>query len=57
VLNKAFNKALASPEVASRLEAMAYEPTLTPPAALFTLALKERPVWAEVIRAAGLEND
>ncbi|MFM2348787.1 MAG: hypothetical protein RL654_3540 [Pseudomonadota bacterium] len=57
VLNKAFNKVLGTPEIASRLETMAYEPTQSKPAALFELAVKERPVWAEVIRAAGLEND
>lgn len=56
-LNAAFNKALASPLVKQQLNAQAYEVHVGPRQALFDLARKERPVWAEVIRRSGATLD
>lgn len=56
-LNAAFNKALASPLVKQQLNAQAYEVNVGPRQQLFDLAKKERPVWAEVIKASGAKLD
>lgn len=56
-LNAAFNKALASPAVKQQLEAQAYEVHIGPRQALFDLAKKERPVWADVIKRSGATLD
>ena len=56
-LNKAFNTALNNPQMKARLAAMAFEATPGPRNALFDLAHKERPVWADVIRKSGAAID
>lgn len=56
-LNRAFNKAANSDAIKSRLAGMAYEVTTGPRGALFDLARKERPIWAEVIRSSGATLD
>jgi len=56
-LNKAFNTALTHPQMKARLAAMAFEATPGPRNALFDLAHKERPVWADVIRKSGAAID
>jgi tripartite-type tricarboxylate transporter receptor subunit TctC len=56
-LNAAFNKALSSPAVKQQLNAQAYEVNVGPRQQLFDLAKKERPVWAEVIKASGAKLD
>ena len=56
-LNAAFNKALSSPVVKQQLNAQAYEVHVGPRQALFELAKKERPVWADVIRRSGATLD
>jgi len=56
-LNAAANAALAMPDIAARLSALAFEPTPGPPLALFDLAREERPVWAALIRRAGVSFD
>ncbi|MCD2514247.1 Bug family tripartite tricarboxylate transporter substrate binding protein [Comamonas endophytica] len=56
-LNAAFNKALSSPAVKQQLNAQAYEVHVGPRQALFELAKKERPVWADVIRRSGATLD
>ena len=56
-LNAAFNKALASPTVKAQLESQAYEIHMGPRQALFDLAKKERPVWADVIKRSGATID
>ena len=57
LLNRAFNKAVNSDAIKTRLADMAYEVTTGPRSALFDLAHKERPVWAGVIRASGATLD
>lgn len=56
-LNKAINKALDADAVKTTLKGLAYEPTQAPREALFELAHKERPVWAKVIKDAGVTLD
>lgn len=56
-LHAAFNKALSSPAVKQQLNAQAYEVHVGPRQALFELAKKERPVWADVIRRSGARLD
>lgn len=56
-LNRAFNKAANSDAIKSRLAGMAYEVTTGPRGALFDLAKKERPIWADVIRSSGATLD
>jgi tripartite-type tricarboxylate transporter receptor subunit TctC len=56
-LNAAINKALASPAVKQQLESQAYEAHIGPRQALFDLAKKERPVWADVIKRSGATLD
>ncbi len=56
-LNRAFNKALNSPEVKSKLAGQAYEIHTGPRQDLFDLAHKERPVWAAVIKSSGAAID
>jgi len=56
-LNAAFNKALASAAVKAQLESQAFEIHVGPRSDLFDLARKERPVWAEVVKASGATLD
>jgi len=56
-LNKAVNKALNDPHMKSRLAAQAFEVTTGPRNALFDLAHKERPMWADVIKKSGAAID
>lgn len=56
-LNKAFNKALNSEAMKTRLAEMAYEVSTGPRAGLFDLAHKERPIWANVIKSSGATLD
>ncbi|WP_315127767.1 tripartite tricarboxylate transporter substrate-binding protein [Comamonas antarctica] len=55
--NAAFNKALSSPAVKQQLNAQAYDVHVGPRQALFELAKRERPVWADVIRRSGAKLD
>ncbi|XAH22481.1 tripartite tricarboxylate transporter substrate binding protein [Xylophilus sp. GW821-FHT01B05] len=57
LLNAAFNKALNSPELKSRLAQQAYEIHVGPRSDLFDLAHKERPIWADVIKKSGAAID
>lgn len=56
-LNAAANAAVAQPDLAARLATLAFETVQAPPAALFDLAARERPVWAEVVRRSGARLD
>jgi tripartite-type tricarboxylate transporter receptor subunit TctC len=56
-LNAAINRALNNPQLKARLAGMAFESTPGPRQALFDLAHKERPVWAEVIKRSGAVID
>ncbi|WP_237212965.1 Bug family tripartite tricarboxylate transporter substrate binding protein [Falsiroseomonas oryziterrae] len=56
-LNAAANAALAMPDVAARLAALAFEVTPGTPQAVFDLAQQERPMWADLIRRTGVTFD
>ncbi|WPB56846.1 tripartite tricarboxylate transporter substrate binding protein [Xylophilus sp. GOD-11R] len=56
-LNKAFNNALNNPQLKARLAGMAFEVTAGPRSALFDLAHKERPMWADVVKRSGAAVD
>jgi len=56
-LNKSINNALNNPQVKSKLAAMAFESTPGPRNALWDIAHKERPVWADVVRRSGAAID
>lgn len=56
-LNRSINNALNHPNVKSKLAAMAFEATPGPRNALWDLAHKERPVWADVVKRSGAAID
>jgi len=56
-LNKSINNALNHPNVKSKLAAMAFAATPGPRNALWDLAHKERPVWADVVKRSGAAID
>ena len=57
LLNAALEKALLSPAVRQQLNAQPCEVPAGPRQALFDLAKRERPVWADVIRRSGAKLD
>jgi len=56
-LNNEINKVLAMPAVIERYNQIAFDITIAPPDALFERALRERPVWAQVIQRSGAKVD
>lgn len=56
-LNRAINATLSNPQVKAKLAGMAFEATPGPRKALWDLAHKERPVWAEVVKRSGAAVD
>lgn len=56
-LNREVNEALRNPTLQQRLEAQSFEIVGGPPAALFDLATRERPRWADIIRRSGARID
>ncbi|MFN7571158.1 MAG: Bug family tripartite tricarboxylate transporter substrate binding protein [Betaproteobacteria bacterium] len=56
-LNAEINKALNSTPVREALARLSFEPAPGPPAALFDLARRERPLWADVIKRSGAKID
>jgi tripartite-type tricarboxylate transporter receptor subunit TctC len=56
-LNAEINKILAMPSVAERYAQLAFETTIAPPDRLFERALRERPMWAQVIKRSGAKVD
>ncbi len=56
-LNAAANAALVAPALAPRFAELAFEAVQEPPQALFDLAARERPVWAELVRRSGAAID
>jgi tripartite-type tricarboxylate transporter receptor subunit TctC len=56
-LNGEINKALGIPAVAERYAQLAFETTISQPDRLFERALRERPMWAQIIRRSGAKVD
>jgi tripartite-type tricarboxylate transporter receptor subunit TctC len=56
-LNAAANAALSLPDLMPRLAELAFEASPGPPQALFDLAAREKPAWAELIRRSGARAD
>lgn len=56
-LNAEVNKAMGTAAVREGLARLSFEPTPGSPAALFDLARRERPVWADVIKRSGAKVD
>lgn len=56
-LHAAANAALVAPALAPRFAELAFEAVQEPPQALFELAARERPVWAELVRRSGARID
>ncbi|MGK7869868.1 Bug family tripartite tricarboxylate transporter substrate binding protein [Falsiroseomonas sp. E2-1-a20] len=56
-LNLAANAALVMPDLAPRLARLAFETSPGPPQALFELAAREKPIWAELVRRSGARTD
>jgi tripartite-type tricarboxylate transporter receptor subunit TctC len=56
-LNSEINKVLSIPAVAERYSQLAFETTIAPPDRLFERALRERPVWAQVVKRSGAKVD
>jgi tripartite-type tricarboxylate transporter receptor subunit TctC len=56
-LNNEINKVLGLPAVAERYAQLAFETTVAPPDRLFERAMRERPLWAQVIKRSGAKVD
>jgi tripartite-type tricarboxylate transporter receptor subunit TctC len=56
-LNSEINKVLGIPAVAERYAQLAFETTISQPDRLFERALRERPMWAQVIKRSGAKVD
>ncbi|MDO9503050.1 tripartite tricarboxylate transporter substrate binding protein [Falsiroseomonas sp.] len=56
-LNAVANAALAMPDLAARLTALAFEASPGQPQALFDLAAQEKPIWADLVRRSGARAD
>jgi tripartite-type tricarboxylate transporter receptor subunit TctC len=56
-LNSEINKVLGLPAVAERYAQLAFETTISQPDRLFERALRERPMWAQVIKRSGAKVD
>jgi tripartite-type tricarboxylate transporter receptor subunit TctC len=56
-LNAAANAALGQADLAARFAMLGFETVQAPPAALFDLAARERPIWADVVRRSGARLD
>lgn len=56
-LNAAANGAVVAPGLAERFAALAFETVQAPPGALFELAARERPIWADLVRRSGAQID
>ncbi len=52
-LNAEINKALNTKTLRDTYAQLAFEPTPGPPSALFERALRERPLWAQVVKRSG----
>jgi tripartite-type tricarboxylate transporter receptor subunit TctC len=56
-LNTEINRVLAIPAVAERYAQLAFETTIAPADRLFERAMRERPMWAQVIKRSGARID
>jgi tripartite-type tricarboxylate transporter receptor subunit TctC len=56
-LNAEVNQALNLASLREAFARLSFEPTPGPPAALFELAKRERPIWAEVVKRSGAKID
>ena len=56
-INADINKVLGSPAAAEKLTAVSWESTIGPPDRLQDRALRETPMWAEVIKRSGARID
>ena len=56
-LNREINQVLAKPEVIAKFAAISFELSPGPPNAIFDLAARESPMWADVIKRSGAKVD
>jgi tripartite-type tricarboxylate transporter receptor subunit TctC len=56
-LNSEINKALGAPAIAERYSQLGFETTIAPPERLFERAMRERPMWAQVVKRSGAKVD
>lgn len=56
-LNRALNQSLDDPVVKKRLSELGTETSTGEPERLFTLARKERPIWAEIVKFSNAKMD
>jgi tripartite-type tricarboxylate transporter receptor subunit TctC len=56
-LNSEINKALGTPAIAERYAQLGFETTIAPPERLFERAIRERPMWAQVVQRSGARVD
>ena len=56
-LNSEINKVLGTPAISERYAQIGFELTIAPPERLFERALRERPMWAQVVKRSGARVD
>jgi tripartite-type tricarboxylate transporter receptor subunit TctC len=56
-LNSEINKVLGTPAIAERYAQLGFELTIAPPERLFERAMRERPMWAQVVKRSGAKVD
>ncbi len=56
-LNSDINKVLGNPAVAEKYAAVSWESTIGPPERLFDRAMRETPIWADVVKRSGARVD
>jgi tripartite-type tricarboxylate transporter receptor subunit TctC len=56
-LNSEINKALGTPAIAERYAQLGFELTIAPPERLFERAVRERPMWAQVVKRSSAKVD
>jgi tripartite-type tricarboxylate transporter receptor subunit TctC len=56
-LNSEINKVLGTPAIAERYLQLGFELTIAPPERLFERAVRERPMWAQVVKRSGAKVD
>jgi tripartite-type tricarboxylate transporter receptor subunit TctC len=56
-LNNEINKVLGTQAIAERYAQIGFELTIAPPDNLFERALRERPIWAQVVKRSGAKVD
>ena len=56
-LNAEINKALGTPSLNEKFNALAFEPTMGPPERLFDRALRETRMWSDIVQRSGAQVD